>query len=278
MASVVFIATGTGYLFAMKVVGDMSVILNALRAQKEEGGAEPSNAFQVDDSGSSSGGGDPGAKKRQIILLIVLGAAIVLLIMLRVLRREEVPPPPVPRGPTTASAPVAPTSAVPAASAVAPVTTAVDNDLQVARSQYKSGQYDDSLKSFQKALDKDPNNASIHNDMGLALLKKELFASAEGRFAKALELDDQCAECYNNLGYLKTALEQPIEAEKYLQKSIALRPDYPDPYFNLGVMYEKNGDIGKAVSSYQSFLKKIPKADNDLAVKIKARIRDLNGE
>ncbi len=268
----------------------MSVILKALRAQQEEGGAvspegDSPASFQVDDTGGTSGGSDPGAKKRQVILLAILGAAIVLLVVLRVLRREEIPSPPVPRDPATATAPaqaVMPAMPVQITNSAQPVAvpgpTVADNDLQIARSQYKSGQYDDSLKSFQKALDKDPNNASIHNDMGLALLKKELFASAEGHFAKALELDDRCAECYNNLGYLKTALNQPVEAEKYLQKSIALRPDYPDPYFNLGVMYEKNGDVGKAVEFYQAFLKKIPKTDNDLAIKIKARIHDLSGE
>lgn len=267
----------------------MSVILKALRSQQDEGGADPilpaggaPSSFQVDDSGNTQGGGeDPGSKKRQVILLGVLAASIVLLVVLHFVRREDVPPPPKPREPVVAAVPaLTPETAVVDSDVpvVAPVVPGSDNDLQIARSQYKSGQYEDSLKSFQKALDKDPNNPSIHNDMGLVLLKKELFTSAESHFAKALELDDGCVECYNNLGYLKTALGQPVEAEKYLQKAISLKPDYADPYFNLGVMYEKNGDVGKAVESYQTFLKKIPKTDSELAAKIKSRIHDLSGE
>ncbi len=266
----------------------MSVILKALRSQKEEGGADPvlpeggvPGSFQVDTAGNVPSGEDPGAKKRQTILLIVLGVSIVLAVAVNLLRKA--PPPPEPLKPIAVVTPPAPV-AIPADTVQAPATvtpaapTDLNNDLQVARSQFKLGQYDDSLKSFQKALDKDPNNASIHNDMGLALVKKDLFTSAESHFAKALELDDKCVECYNNLGYLKTTLNQPVEAEKYLQKAIALKPDYPDPYFNLGVMYEKNGDIGKAVESYQGFLKKLPKTDTEMAAKIKSRIHDLSGE
>lgn len=274
----------------------MSVILKALRSQQEEGGADPivpeggvPGSFQVDSAGSAPSGEDPGAKKRQTILLAVLAAAIVLVVVLHFLRKE--PPPPTPIALTPAPVPLvvtppagipSDTVQVPAPEAPTTLTTTApsepNNDLQVARSQYKSGQFDDSLKSFQRALDKDPGNASIHNDMGLALLKKDLFTSAEGHFAKALELDDKCVECYNNLGYLKTALNQPTEAEKYLQKAIALKPDYPDPYFNLGVLYEKNGDIGNAVEAYQNFLKKLPKTETEMIAKIKSRIHDLSGE
>lgn len=270
----------------------MSVILKALRSQKDEGGADPvlpesgSSAFQVDTAGNTPHGEDPGAKKRQTILLIVLVASIVLAVVINLLRRESPPPKPLKPAPV-ALQPKTPSAAVPTETVQPPISATglptaapaeANNDLQVARSQYKTGQYDDSIKSFQKALEKDPNNAMVHNDMGLALLKKELYTSAENQFATALEHDDTCVECYNNLGYLKTILNQPTEAEKYLQKAIALKPDYPDPYFNLGVLYEKNGDIGKAVEAYQSFLKKLPKSDTEMAAKIQSRIHDLSGE
>lgn len=251
----------------------MSVILKALRAQNDEGGSAES--FQVDKTDPPPQEGGPGSRNRQIILLILLLLAIVLYVVLQFWGGKSVPqaPAPAPAPPPIVAAPVAPKPA-----AVVPVAPVDAGVLQIARSQYKSGEYDESLKSFQKAVDQDPNNAAIHNDMGLVLLKKELYASAEGHFAKALELDDSCAECYNNLGYLKTALDQPVEAEKYLQRAIVLKPDYADPYFNLAVMYEKNGDVGKAVESYQDFLQKIPKTETELATKIKSRIHDLSGE
>ncbi len=217
----------------------MSVILKALRAQQEEGGAEPpasgdggASSFQMDSvtPGPTQGGGS-GFNKRTIILLVVLLVSIVLMVVLRLTREEEsAPAPRAPEAVATPAPPPAPIPAVPAADvpaipgatpAVSPTPVDATNDLQIARSQYKAGQYDDSIKSFQKAIDKDPNNAAIHNDFGLVLLKKELFTSAENHFAKAMELDDTCAECYNNLGYLKTILNQPVEAENICRRLLA---------------------------------------------------------
>lgn len=266
----------------------MSVILKALRAQSEEVRKDPSSqdagsegSFQVDKTGESPEEDRPASKKRQVILLGVLLSSIVAFVALQGWNRSSPPPAPQPlplkpvsSQPSSSSAGVPPQAqGVPAL----PVPVA-NNDLQVARSQYKAGEYDESLKSFQKAIDQDPNSSAIHNDMGLVLLKKELYASAEGHFAKALELNDACAECYNNLGYLKTAMGQAVEAEKYLQKAIVLKPEYADPYFNLAVMYEKNGDVGKAVEYYQNYLKKIPKTDTEVVAKVKSRINDLSGE
>ncbi|PIR21190.1 MAG: hypothetical protein COV45_00150 [Deltaproteobacteria bacterium CG11_big_fil_rev_8_21_14_0_20_47_16] len=259
----------------------MSVILKALRSQQEgadsapqdAGTSDSGNAFQVDTSTPTPGTGGPGSNKRTLILVIILIAAIILAVVLRLFRHTDTAP--IPKKPTVAAMP-APAATPPAAQ---PNTqAAAENDLRIARSQYSAGEYDESLKSFQKAVELDPNNASIHNDMGLALLKKELYTSAETHFAKALELDDSCAECYNNLGYLKTILDQPMEAEKYLQKAVALNPSYPDPYFNLAVLYEKQGNIGKAVENYRAFLKLVPTSDADMIGKIKSRIHDLSGE
>lgn len=269
----------------------MSVILKALRAQNDDARKEqpsqevgPEGSFQVDTAGELPEEERPSSKKRQVVLLAALLLSIVAFVVIQSWGKwfSSPPPTPVPL-PKPVVEVVMPLEPVPTSDeqvlAAPPSVPLVDNNaLKIARSQYKSGEYDDSLKSFQKALEQDPGNAIIHNDMGLVLLKKELFASAEGHFAKALELDDACAECYNNLGYLKTALGQPTEAEKYLQKALALKPGYADPYFNLAVMYEKNGDVGKSVEYYQEYLKKIPKSDVELAVKIKARIHDLSGE
>lgn len=272
----------------------MSVILKALRAQddearKDQASQEPGveGSFQVDTTRDVPEEDRPSSRNRQIILLAVLLVSIVGFVAIQNWNKWFASSP---RPAPVASAPVAPPSsaevsgipnpAIDDSAVVAPTSPVPmsNNALQIARSQYKSGEYDESLKSFQKALEQDPTNAIIHNDMGLVLLKKELYASAEGRFAKALELDDACAECYNNLGYLKTALGQPVEAEKYLQKALVLKPDYVDPYFNLAVMYEKNGDVGKSVEYYQEYLKRIPKSDTDMAAKIKSRIHDLSGE
>lgn len=266
----------------------MSVILKALRAQDDEARKDqssrdsgPDGSFQVDTTGDAPEEDQPKSRNRQIVLLVVLLLSIVAFVGIQTWSRKPAPPPrPSPAVKAPPPKPIAQAPAVDGSAPVLPMLPAPggNNALQIARSQYKSGEYDESLKSFQKAIDQDPNNAIIHNDMGLVLLKKELFASAEGHFAKALELDDACAECFNNLGYLKTALGQPVEAEKYLQKALMLKPDYTDPYFNLAVMYEKNGDVGKSVDYYQEYLKRIPASDTDLAAKIKSRIYDLSGE
>lgn len=152
-----------------------------------------------------------------------------------------------------------------------------DSIPQNAADLFYEGNFDESLKEYQNALTLDPDNAELHNNTGLVLLKKGLFDSAEKHFNQAIELDAACAMCFNNLGYLKTLTGQHDVAKRHFKKAIELKPDYVETYFNLAVLHEKNGDVAEAVTAYQDFLKYLPNKDTELAEKVKDRMHELTG-
>lgn len=143
---------------------------------------------------------------------------------------------------------------------------------------FNKGDYDTSAALFKDALAKSPNDAMLHNNLGLVFLKKELFASASDEFQKALELDSNCSECFNNLGYLKSVLGDAAEAKKYLEKSISINPSYADPYFNLAVLCERSGDAGNATKNYRSFLDNYPDKASPIVSKVELKIKELAQE
>lgn len=148
---------------------------------------------------------------------------------------------------------------------------------QKASELFYEGSFDESLKEYQNALTLDPDNADVHNNTGLVLLKKGLLESSEKHFERAIELNRACAACFNNLGYLKTLAGDTESAEHHFKKAIELEPNYTEAYFNLAVLHEKSGDIAEAVTAYQDFLKYIPNKEMGIAVKVKDRVHELTG-
>lgn len=142
---------------------------------------------------------------------------------------------------------------------------------------FYEGSFDESLKEYQNLLTLDPDNADVHNNTGLVLLKKGLLESAEKHFNQAIELNSNCAACFNNLGYLKTLTGETETSERQFKKAIELQPNYTEAYFNLAVLHEKNGDIAEAVTAYQDFLKYIPDKEVEIAAKVKDRVHELTG-
>ena len=260
----------------------MSVILNALRSEKKGGGANKTVAPSEEGLYFGKQGfvrKQPTSSPKRIVWLAAgLVIIITFSLTLRFFNSRKVntlPPPQAEREKETSIKkipnPLPPTPSLEGRGQG-------EGDLEEARTLFQQGDIDASLKAFQKALEQDPQNFSVHNDLGFLFLKKELYSSAEEHFKKALELKNDCAECFNNLGYLKTLLGQSVEAQKYLEKAIGLKSDYPDPYFNLGVLLEKNGDIGNAVSAYQKFLQIPSTAGSEPAIGLKQHLRELTGQ
>ncbi len=149
--------------------------------------------------------------------------------------------------------------------------------MEKAAALFGQNRLDESLQLYQQALDKNPHNAKIHNDMGLILLKKNLLVESEKHLSLATELDSMCAECHNNLGYLKTQQGENTKAEQCFKKAISLQASYADPYYNLGVLYEKNGDIRNAINAYQDFLRHFPDKESPVFLQVENRILVLQG-
>lgn len=80
-------------------------------------------------------------------------------------------------------------------------------------------EYDKAIKSFKKAINKDPKNPLAHYTLGGIYTYKNMNQEAIVEFKKAIDLD----------------------------------PEYPDPHYSLGYVYEKLGKKEQAEQEYANF-------------------------
>lgn len=88
------------------------------------------------------------------------------------------------------------------------------------------------MEAYQKALELKPQDASYHNNLGLALAKAKKFDEAQGELNKAAELDPpNAAKYYYNLGAVLVNTGQTAASEVAFKKAVEANPDYADAQF-----------------------------------------------
>jgi Tfp pilus assembly protein PilF len=158
------------------------------------------------------------------------------------------------------------------------------------------GRNDKAEASFRQALKLDPNSVVTHINLGMLLGEQSRPNEAKDVFLRALQIDPNSATAAYNLGVI-LASEKPVEAIKWCSKAYRLRPDepkygytyafylhqnkntaeaidvlqemvgkqvpYSDAYALLGAIYQKKGEINKAIEVYQaaSKNKRLPQRD-----------------
>lgn len=93
--------------------------------------------------------------------------------------------------------------------------------------------FDEAIKQFEKALEKNPGSAKIHNDLGVALIEKgkqktegsfELFTRANDETEKAIALDKNLTEAYFNRALVTELLNLPNPAKQAWENYLKLDP------------------------------------------------------
>jgi len=109
---------------------------------------------------------------------------------------------------------------------VAGTKTGADHDAAVGKA----------LEAYNKALTLKPDDASIHNNYGLALAKAGKFQDATGELEKAAQLEPANAcKYYYNMGALYTNAGQVDPAIETFKKGIAADATCADAYYQMGV-------------------------------------------
>ncbi len=115
--------------------------------------------------------------------------------------------------------------------------------------------FDEAIKYFEKALQKKPDSAKLHNDLGAALMGKgtqkeegslESFAKAAEEFERAIELDKNLIEAYFNRGLIVELLNLPNQAREAWKTYLNL--DSSSPWANEARERLKKLDTNKPVS------------------------------
>ena len=91
------------------------------------------------------------------------------------------------------------------------------------------------IETYQKSVDLKPDDAGIHNNLGLALAQAKKLPEAQLELEKAVALEPASAcKYYFNLGAVEANAHQDDAATVSFQKAIAGDPKCAEAYFQLG--------------------------------------------
>ncbi|MBW2039258.1 MAG: tetratricopeptide repeat protein [Deltaproteobacteria bacterium] len=111
--------------------------------------------------------------------------------------------------------------------------------------EYKKGNFQEAIENYARAIESNPDDASLYNNRGLAYAGLKEYEKAISDYDKAIELkpDYAVAYCNRGLSYFKKGSwgnKDPYKrAISDFSKAIELDPDYVDAYYNRGLAYNK---------------------------------------
>jgi eukaryotic-like serine/threonine-protein kinase len=125
----------------------------------------------------------------------------------------------------------------------------------------RTGQYENAVKEFQVALQRDPLNDDGYRGLAHAYQLLGKMGEAEQTFQKAIQLRPQYWGGYAWLGGLYYRQSRYEDAARMYTEMIALAPDSFRGYSNLGGMYLFQGRYRDAIPQFQRSVSVFPSSD-----------------
>ena len=138
----------------------------------------------------------------------------------------------------------------------------------------KSGQLDDAISHFRRAIEFFPNAANAHSNLGAALRLKEDLNGAIQHLEIARGLAPNLPAVHLNLGGVYFDANRLEESRQAFEKLLELRPDTAIAWFGLGLTQERLNSPSQAIAAYQRAIElnlNEPSAHNNLGVLLAAR-------
>lgn len=132
-----------------------------------------------------------------------------------------------------------------------------DIHLRMGTTNLQQGNYPQALQELLLAVELDPKNPIIHNNLALAYYVRDKFTEAETHLKKALDLDSRYADARNNLGrvYISMKLYDQAIVELKVVTNDLTYPSPEKPLSNLALAYYKKGDFKLAKETAYQALK-----------------------
>ena len=126
--------------------------------------------------------------------------------------------------------------------------------------QGRAGRSADALKTFQRVLALDPENALAHFNLGTALLDAGDFAAAADHLERSLRADPKSAAAWSSLGFAKMRREDEAGAEECWRRSLELDRAQYAALYNLAIAQGRRGEIRAARQALERFVAEAPPA------------------
>ena len=98
-------------------------------------------------------------------------------------------------------------------------------ELNLGEAVYKLGRTDEAIGHFERALQIEPNEATVHGSLGSALMKIGQTKAALAHFQKSLEIKPNQASLHSSLGVALLETGRPEESLVHLQTALKIDPD-----------------------------------------------------
>ncbi len=123
---------------------------------------------------------------------------------------------------------------------------------------HRNTAYRDTITIWQDVVDKMPDNARAHNNLGIELMRCGRPDDALKHCQEAVRLKPDYAEGYSNLGNVLTNRGRLSEAIECYRKALKLKPDYANAHCNLGTSLLAAGRPDEAIRQYRAALQLNP--------------------
>ena len=115
-------------------------------------------------------------------------------------------------------------------------------------------QFDQAIVHYRRCLALKPGSAEAHMNIAIVYSAMARTREAIENYRRAIEFDSNWAEAYVNLGIELTKMRKFDEAIENLERALALRPDYPHAHYNLATVYAQRLQFDDAVRHYRQAL------------------------
>jgi len=116
-------------------------------------------------------------------------------------------------------------------------------------------QHKDALSALQNAARLLPNDAELHNSLGMALQERGQLEAALDCYRNARRMDPRFFEAHYNIGNVQSELGRLEAAVANYINALKLKPDSAMIYSNLGAVLQELGQIKEALTSCRRALK-----------------------
>lgn len=115
----------------------------------------------------------------------------------------------------------------PAPAPAAPQVETLETLEALAESQRGARRFDEAARTYRRMLELEPGNASVHNELGLALHYSGRSDEALAVLKKATALDPKLQRAWLSYGFVSKSAGKEAQARAALEKTIALGPSTP---------------------------------------------------
>lgn len=117
------------------------------------------------------------------------------------------------------------------------------------------GRFEESADAYRRALDLQPDNATLHFDLGNVLFQLEEFDQSAAHFQQAITLDREFAMAWHNLGTVQAYVGRYQRAERSLRRALRLAPTYADSHHTLAQILSRTGRTTEAAKHKELYEK-----------------------